>query len=190
MLVLGGCASQAADRPQAARTAPQGAGTRTPVPTVSRRPSAAPVEETVAAPAPAPAPPADLARTDVDGAIAAGVHLLALLDHAYASGDTAPLLALSGPGCGWCRSMADQLGGGTVVSRGSSLLVHTPTSATAQDNADGTYVVELTTDESYLSSREVDGVAVLDLVSAQTYVFAFSVARTATGWQVDGVALR
>ncbi|WP_448631550.1 hypothetical protein [Cellulomonas soli] len=38
-----------------------------------------------------------------------------------------------------------------------------------------------------MTPHEVDGVAVLDVVSSQTLVFAIEVTRSSSGWRVDGV---
>ncbi|WP_448631549.1 DUF6318 family protein [Cellulomonas soli] len=128
-LLLGACAT--GPNPSVAPT-PVGAPSATATPAVP----AAGEPSMTDVPA-APVAPTDLARTDADGAIAASVHLLAMLDHAYATGDTQPLLGLSGPGCGWCRSMAQQISRSALGARGTTLLVHTPGAVTASELGEG-----------------------------------------------------
>src|SRR5690625_3034910 len=50
--------------------------------------------------------PPEMARTDADGAASAAEYFLYTYTYAYGTGDTQPLLAMSGPDCGFCLSVA------------------------------------------------------------------------------------
>lgn len=189
--LVAGCAPGTHDEPAVEKTG----ATRTARGPATSQPAADTTTETTteteqADPAATPTSPAELTQDGSGGAVAAAVHLLALVDHAYATGDTSGLLALSGPACGWCSSMVEQLGGDTVAARASAAVIHEVSRTEASALADGTFVVELTADESYVRTSEVDGVAVLDVLRTDTYVFAFAVSRPDGAWQVDGVQLR
>lgn len=50
--------------------------------------------------------PQEMDRTDEDGAASAAEYFLYTYTYAYGTGDTQPLLAMSGPECGFCLSVA------------------------------------------------------------------------------------
>lgn len=153
----------------------------------------APVSATSTAPVPttaAPTPPAlppEAATADAAGAAAFVRHWFDLVNYAYATGDTAPLRAVSEPTCEACATMIgfvdDQyLDGGTFV--GGQVTVHA-IEAPAPDDS-GVLLALAVYSQSELIALRADGQEVVFRTVSNKSI-GFVLARNGLEWMAAGI---
>ncbi|WP_235523438.1 DUF6318 family protein [Cellulomonas sp. Root485] len=150
-----------------------------------------PVVEVTPTPTPTPVVkperPAAMDEPTTDGAIAAATYFLQLHDYAFSTGDTKPLLAMSGESCDFCTYVNGQVQ--SMVSTGYSS-IRGPVDILGADSAeireDEWFRVRLSAHQGPLTAVAPDGTRT-QTSEGGTVDFIFAISRISDDWRVEGV---
>ena len=187
LALLAGCSAQA--EPEVTVTSPvapvpstaTGAAestTATSIPTAAASATGAPI--------PVPTPPAEMARDDEVGAVAAAVYFMTeLYTYTVNAADTEPWLAMSGPDCSFCSNIADSVTRMHSAGEWAEVAPMVANSPRFEESEPGHYTVAFafTTGTDLVFSPDGTVKSSTAPVSAQA---AFRVLREGDGWVIDG----
>lgn len=155
--------------------------TATPSPTAEPSPTPTPMAF--------PTPAAAISEPTPEGAIAAGTQFVALYDYAFSTGDAAPLMAMSGEGCGLCASVRDDV---QAMVDGGFASVRQPAQVVESDSTeireDEWFRVHLRVEQGPLVTVDPDGTRE-QTSDGSTVDFIFEISWIGDRWRIEGVDL-
>jgi hypothetical protein len=182
-LCVSGCTGR---EPEVAEPSGTPSGTVNPVPSQTAVPTPTPSPDV---PAP-PDPPADLARTDEVGAMAAAEHFVSLYAYTMQTGDTGHWSAMSAESCGFCiriRDDAERMAANGDSYEGGAITLSNLT-VSPLDEATAAYPVDASFTQTPVRHTAKDG-SVLTETDGDSGVVLIDVTNAGGQWRILSVVV-
>jgi hypothetical protein len=179
--LLSACSDDAQPAPSPSLPAPSASDTGS-TPAGSATPTAS--KPTASVP---PLPPEARASTS-EGATAFVQHWFALVNYAYVTAETAPLIAASAGACGFCSSFAadiEEAKSARLSLEGGQFTVHG--AATPGLDSDGRALVDANVSQEAVTELAADGATVEQVPSVTSAPLLIALIWDGVEWKVEGV---